>query len=325
MSAGTIPLSALPSTVWGALPVTYPVETVDAIGQPTKRSLFDGVFFRLHASFWNSRFEAETWGHPTAACRTLPVSRSPLLRLSSPARFDPAPVDHEWADAWLAEHGIAPNALVVIHPGTAGPSKLWFAGGWAAVAREFPIAALLAPAGSPAPGIANCVAGQSWEWDGVRFRMLHPTPGFPYLGNEASCVLRIETARGSALLTGDIGHYVERALLRREGARLRNQVVIVPHHGSAGSSDPGFIDATRAQLAVVSSGAGNRFGHPKPQVVRRWCDAGAEVLDTARSGAVRIWLGRNGLQADERRASRPRLWDAARRRHAAAGLCYAPE
>lgn len=199
------------------------------------------------------------------------------------------------------------------------------AGGWAAVAREFPIAALLAPAGSPAPGIANCVAGQSWEWDGVRFRMLHPTPGFPYLGNEASCVLRIETARGSALLTGDIGHYVERALLRREGARLRNQVVIVPHHGSAGSSDPGFIDATRAQLAVVSSGAGNRFGHPKPQVVRRWCDAGAEVLDTARSGAVRVWLGRNGLQADERRASRPRLWDAARRRHAAAGLCYAPE
>ena len=46
-------------------------------------------------------------------------------------------------------------------------------------------------------------------------------------------------------------------------------------------------------------GAGNRFGHPKPQVVRRWCDAGAEVLDTARSGAVRIWLGRNGLQTDE--------------------------
>ena len=64
----------------------------------------------------------------------LPVSRSPLLRFSSPARFDPAPVDHEWAAGWLAEHGIAPNDLVVIHPGTAGPSKLWFAGGWASVA-----------------------------------------------------------------------------------------------------------------------------------------------------------------------------------------------
>jgi competence protein ComEC len=199
------------------------------------------------------------------------------------------------------------------------------AGGWLAVDKAFPVAALLAPMGSPAPGIANCVAGQAWEWDGVRFRLLHPTPGFPYLGNEASCVLRIETMHGNALLTGDIGHYVERALLRRERGRLRNEVVVVPHHGSAGSSDPGFIEAMRARLAVVSSGAGNRFGHPKPQVVRRWCEAGAEVVDTARAGTVRVWLGHDGLQLDERRASRPRLWDAVRRRHRAAGLCYAPE
>lgn len=199
------------------------------------------------------------------------------------------------------------------------------AGGWLAVDKAFPVAALLAPAGSPAPGIANCVAGQSWEWDGVRFRVLHPTPGFPYLGNEASCVLRIETAHGNALLTGDIGHYVERAMLQRDADRLRNEVVIVPHHGSAGSSDAGFIAATHARLAVVSSGAGNRFGHPKPQVVRRWCEAGAEVVDTARAGAVRVWLGRDGLQLVERRSDKSRLWDAARRRHGTAGLCYALE
>ena len=199
------------------------------------------------------------------------------------------------------------------------------AGGWLAVDKAFPVAALLAPAGSPAPGITDCVAGQSWEWDGVRFRVLHPTPGFPYLGNEASCVLRIETAQGNALLTGDIGHYVERAMLHRDAGRLRNDVVIVPHHGSAGSSDPDFIAATHARLAVVSSGAGNRFGHPKPQVVRRWCEAGAEVVDTARAGAVRVWLGHDGLELDERRSGKPRLWDAARRRHGMAGLCYASE
>ncbi|QIL20489.1 DNA internalization-related competence protein ComEC/Rec2 [Thermomonas sp. HDW16] len=199
------------------------------------------------------------------------------------------------------------------------------AGGWGAVDRAFPVAALLAPIGSPAPGIVNCVAGQTWEWDDVRFRMLHPTPDFPYLGNEASCVLRVETAHGSALLAGDIGHYVERAMLHRDADRMRNDVVIVPHHGSAGSSDPEFIAATGARLAVVSSGAGNRFGHPKPQVVRRWCDAGAEVVDTARAGAVRVWLGGDGLQLTERRSDKSRLWDAARRRHGTAGLCYAPE
>lgn len=199
------------------------------------------------------------------------------------------------------------------------------AGGWAAVGRAFPVAALLAPVDSPAPGIAACVAGQSWDWDGVRLRVLHPTIGFPYLGNEASCVLRIETAHGDALLTGDIGHYVERAMSRREPGRMRNDVVVVAHHGSAGSSDPSFVEATGARLAVVSSGAGNRFGHPRIEVVRRWCDAGAEVVDTARAGAVRIWLGREGLRLDERRTARPRLWDAARRRHGTAGLCYTPE
>lgn len=199
------------------------------------------------------------------------------------------------------------------------------AGGWAAVDKAFPVVALLAPEGSPAPGIAPCVAGQSWEWDGVRFRVLHPTQGFPYLGNEASCVVRVETRHGNALLTGDIGHYVERAMLHRESGRMRNEVVVVAHHGSAGSSDPAFVEATGARLAVVSSGAGNRFGHPRADVVRRWCGAGAEVVDTSRAGAVRVWLGRNGLRLDERRNSRPRSWDAARRRHGTAGLCYAPE
>ena len=89
------------------------------------------------------------------------------------------------------------------------------AGGWSSVAKAFPVAALLAPAGSPAPGITACIAGQSWDWDGVRFRVLHPTPWFPYLGNEASCVLRIETAHGRALLTGDIGGVVKARRLSR--------------------------------------------------------------------------------------------------------------
>ena len=241
--------------------------------------------------------------------------------------YDAGPAQPDGFDA--GEHAVVPtlhalgvrrlDAVMLSH----GDND--HAGGWPAVARGFGAQALLAPAGSPAPGIEGCRAGQSWEWDGVRFRVLHPTLGFPYLGNEASCVLRVETAHGSALLTGDIGHYVERSLLRAGLASLRNDVVLVPHHGSAGSSDPDFVAATRARLAVVSSGAGNRFGHPRRDVVKRWCEAGAELVDTARSGAIRIWLGRAGLQMDERRASRARSWDGARRRHGAAGLCYAQE
>jgi competence protein ComEC len=197
------------------------------------------------------------------------------------------------------------------------------AGGFEAVRSVIPVGNLLAPAGAGLPTDRDCMSGTHWRWDGVTFRFLHPTPHFPYLGNEASCVLRIETAHGAALLTGDIGEVIERELLRRAPGDLRADVVLAPHHGSAGSSAAGFVQATGARLAIMSTGFGNRFGHPRPEVTRRWQASGAEVLDTARSGAIRVWLGRDGLAVRERRRARARLWDAVRLREAAT-LSYRP-
>lgn len=195
------------------------------------------------------------------------------------------------------------------------------AGGLGAVRAVFPVQDSRAPPGAPLPDIrAACVAGDEWTWDGVRFRFLHPSPFFPYLRNESSCVLRIETVHGAALLTGDIGEIIERRLLRDHGTDLRADVVLAPHHGSNGSSQPGFIRASGARLVVVSAGHGNRFGHPRADVVRRWRESGAELLNTAHSGAIRIWFGQAGVQVRERRIWRGRLWDAAERRRAAAIL-----
>lgn len=184
------------------------------------------------------------------------------------------------------------------------------AGGFDAVQRGMPVRDSLVPVGSPVHAAHACVAGQGWEWDGVRFRFLHPTVHFPYLGNEASCVLRVQTAHGTALLTGDIGDVIERGLVRRAAPDLRADVVLVAHHGSGGSSDPAFVAATGAKLAIVSAGYGNRFGHPRPQVVGRWHGAGAEVLNTADSGAIMVWLDRHGLGVRERRRWQVRPWDA---------------
>lgn len=199
------------------------------------------------------------------------------------------------------------------------------AGGRAAVAAVFPLPRLLAPEGSPVAGARPCLSGQRWVWDDVSFQILHPGREFPYLGNESACVLRVQSRFGSVLLPGDIGEFVERMLVREQPQVLASTVVVVPHHGSAGSSSPEFVNATGARLALVSSGADNRFRHPRPEVVRRWCQAGAEVVDTSRAGAVRVWLTRDGLALREQRQAQPRLWDAADRRGQVAGLCYAPE
>lgn len=154
-----------------------------------------------------------------------------------------------------------------------------------------------------------CEAGQAWRWDDVRFEFLHPPAWFPDLGNQSSCILRISGAGGSILLPGDADALIEERLVRTRVA-LGAEVVVVPHHGSAGSSSPALVEAVGAGFALVSAGAHNRFGHPAPAVVQRWRAAGARVEGTAESGAlfVRVdpahgvqWLG--GWRARD-----PRWW-----------------
>ncbi len=193
------------------------------------------------------------------------------------------------------------------------------AGGLAAVRRAFPHASVQAPPGA-LPGEAVCHAGQHWHWDEVHFQLLHPAPGTAYNGNASSCVLRIETPHGAVLLAGDIGHREETYLLRESPGELKADVVVVPHHGSAGSSAPAWVKAVSPRLALVSSGHGNRFRHPRPEVVSRWQAVGAEVLNTAHGGALRVWLGPQGLQVREQRLFERRWWDAAERARSAAIL-----
>ncbi|MFT3668646.1 MAG: DNA internalization-related competence protein ComEC/Rec2 [Pseudoxanthomonas sp.] len=247
-----------------------------------------------------------------------------LVRTSRHALlYDAGPAVEEGFDA--GERAVVPalralgvprlHALVVSH----GDND--HAGGVDAVRDTIQVDTLLAPAGSPVVGDAPCLAGAVWRWDGVEFRFLHPPSYFPYFGNEASCVLRVSTAQGAVLLPGDIGTQIEEGLVRRQAGFLRSDVVVLPHHGSAGSSAGGFVRATGVRLVVGSSGFGNRFRHPREEVVARWRGAGAEVLDTQSSGAVRIWLGREGLAVRERRHDRAHLWDAVRRQRAG-GLSY---
>ena len=194
------------------------------------------------------------------------------------------------------------------------------AGGMPAVRRAFATPPPLAPAGAVREDAPACHEGTAWHWDGVAFTVLHPPRGMAYAGNASSCVLRIQSAHGALLLTGDIGHAEESRLLASVPGALRAEMTLVAHHGSAGSSSARWVQAVSPRLAIVSSGHGNRFGHPRVAVVQRWRAARAEVLDTADSGALRIWLGGDGLQVREQRLFERHWWDAAERARSAAIL-----
>lgn len=179
------------------------------------------------------------------------------------------------------------------------------AGGRDAVLRAYPQVDV--SIGIEADAAQRCESGQSWVWDGVTFEVLHPPLFFPDKGNESSCVLRIQSLHGSALLTGDIGEVIETRLLRERPAALRANLVFVPHHGSRNSSSANFVAATGAQLAFNSSGAGNSFGHPHPITKARWLDSGAQWVDTQDSGFARVSLNQLD-QVDERRRTQRRYW-----------------
>lgn len=186
------------------------------------------------------------------------------------------------------------------------------AGGLSGVQQAMPVGDVFAStdvASTLIPLQKPCLAGQAWRWDGVMFEVLYPPRFLPYLGNASSCVLRVRTAGGSMLLTGDIPKVVETRLIKEQPEWLRNDLVLVPHHGSHSSSSAAFVARIGARWAVASAGAHNRFGHPHPDVMARWQASGASTFGTHQDGALRFVFSENEPRLAWRmRVDRRRFW-----------------
>lgn len=144
------------------------------------------------------------------------------------------------------------------------------------------------PLRQPDPPHDRCVAGQHWEWDGVRFEVLHPTAADydrDLKSNAMSCVLRVQGREGSLLLAGDAEAAQEAAMLSRGADALKADVLVVPHHGSRTSSTAAFLDAVAPRVAVVQAGYRSRYGHPAPDVLERYAQRGIGVMRSDRCGA----------------------------------------
>ena len=181
-------------------------------------------------------------------------------------------------------------------------------GGAASVLSAMPVSQVLSSM-PEIPG-APCEAGKSWAWDGVNFLMLHPAAepsarNRRIKTNNLSCVLRIEAGGQSMLLTSDIEAIDEAAILARNAAALKSDVLMVPHHGSRTSSTAAFIAAVGATKVIYPVGYRNHFGHPRADVVARYGDTPSWRTD--RDGALTVQLG-DGVSVDAYRDTRRRYW-----------------
>ncbi|MBA7636255.1 ComE operon protein 3 [subsurface metagenome] len=102
--------------------------------------------------------------------------------------------------------------------------------------------------------------------------MLHP-PTTQLTGTESDTdnngvVLRLSVDNVSFLLTADIRQTAEFELIA-DRAELSSTVLKVAHHGSDTSTTPEFLAVVNPQLAVISVGADNKYGHPSNEVLER--------------------------------------------------------
>ena len=130
--------------------------------------------------------------------------------------------------------------------------------------------------------------GDSIQIDGITISFLAPdsvwTVGLKD-PNLASTIAVVRYGMVRFLLVGDAERAEEDWLLARH-ARLRADVLKVGHHGSSTSSSDEFLAAVHPALAVISVGAGNKYGHPSGDVIHALSLVGAEVLRTDEAGTI---------------------------------------
>ena len=179
-------------------------------------------------------------------------------------------------------------------------------GGAAAVQAALPVARLLSSI-PELPG-ERCQAGLSWQWDSVRFSIVHPLADDYQLpgkkANRMSCVLRVGNGHDAVLLTADLEAVDEGALLAR--SPLGSAVLVVPHHGGKGSSTPEFVAAVGAHQVIFSAGYRNPFKHPHPEVLERY--AASRQWRTDRDGALHVVLAPGVADVSAWRETHRRYW-----------------
>lgn len=191
-------------------------------------------------------------------------------------------------------------------------------GGLSAILKEFEVGQILmpeisaemTPASSVYSDLLETIAarnltitvakpGDTYPLGVADLQLLAPLNHYDDL-NAYSIVSRLDFGANTFLFTGDATKDTERDMLAAE-SELRATVLDVAHHGSNTSSIEDFLLAASPQIAVISCGEDNTYGHPHRDVVERLEKLGAEILRTDISGNIIIRSDGEALEVETER------------------------
>jgi competence protein ComEC len=218
-------------------------------------------------------------GQGDAIVIELPDGRAMLVDTGTggPARFD---IGERVIAPYLWNRGVRRLAILVTTH-----EDIDHAGGAPSIRRLFSVGEQWTSTG--------VTAGLPRFLGGVGLSVLNPLParmtdsrrGVAADRNNNGIVLRLDYGLASLLLAADIEEEAERRLIAAQ-APLRARVLKVAHHGARHSTGEAFLQSTRPELAVISVGARNTFGHPAPATLGRLDRIGARIYRTDEDGAV---------------------------------------
>jgi competence protein ComEC len=190
-------------------------------------------------------------------------------------------------DAVLLTHahsdhmGGMPGVIRIFHP-----RELWLGPN----SESSALARLRQTAAENGTAVLLSKGGDQFGFGGARFEVLAPPPDWqpaPKTRNNDSLVVRVSYGATSALLTADAEKQIEGYMVP---LHPKATLLKVGHNGSKTSTTPEFLAAVQPSFAVISVGAHNSFGHPRPEVLQRLAAAHVVTYRTDMAGAVTFVL-----------------------------------
>ena len=137
-------------------------------------------------------------------------------------------------------------------------------------------------------------AGDFFQLSPFIFTYLYPENS-DYEGNNDSLILSMYNNYFHGLFLGDLEKEGEQRLLQMYGESLNDLTLIkLGHHGSKTSSHQQFLERTMPDLAIITAGFQNRYGHPHKEVTDRLDILSIPYFQTGEAGAVEVEITKEG-------------------------------
>ncbi len=167
--------------------------------------------------------------------------------------------------------------------------------------RETEFGELLRMVNPKETAVSYVRAGQSFATESFSLLCLHPPRGYvseSSNGNSLCFFINRDTGDGnkiSLLLTGDVEKQEEEMLIKELKHYGIESVTLlkVAHHGSKNATSEELLEQIKPQVAIISCGKNNSYGHPHEETLLRLKNETTYIFTTPEYGAVTVKIGRN--------------------------------